>query len=75
MVKLALVSLGIALHALLTSCALFAEGPPENVCRTDEDCFRAQGETCDLEAKSCIPGEVPPDAGVDAGVDALIDAN
>ncbi len=72
MVKLALV---VALHAILTSCALFTEGPPENVCRTDEDCFRAQGETCDLESKSCIPGEVPPDAGVDAGVDALIDAN
>ena len=72
MVKLALVSL---VTVILTSCALFTEGPPENVCRTDEDCFRAQGETCDLESKSCIPGEVPPDAGVDAGVDALIDAN
>jgi hypothetical protein len=71
MVKLA----GLLVTAILTSCALFAEGPPENFCRTDEDCFRAQGETCDLDSQSCIPGEVPPDAGVDAGVDAPIDAN
>lgn len=66
----------IAFAALVVSgCALFSEGPPENVCRTDEDCFRAQGEVCDLDRKTCVPGDgVPADAGVDAPADAAADA-
>jgi hypothetical protein len=59
----------------ITACALFSEGPPENFCRSDADCFRAQGEVCDLDAKQCIllgDGGIP-DAPVDAS-DAAIDA-
>jgi len=55
----------------VTACALFSEGPPENFCRGDTDCFRAQGEVCDLEAKQCVLGDGGiPDAPVDAGGDA-----
>ena len=56
------------LGSFLAACALLSEGPPENVCRIDEDCFRAQGEICDLEAGKCVPG----DGGiiVDAASDA-----
>ncbi|MBA2543149.1 MAG: hypothetical protein H0V17_26140 [Deltaproteobacteria bacterium] len=55
----------------ITACALFSDGPPENFCRSDADCFRAQGEVCDVEAKQCVLG----DGGVpDAPVDA-VDAN
>ncbi len=55
-------------------CALFSEGPPDNFCRGDTDCFRAQGEVCNLDTKTCVPGDggVPvPDSAVDAGVDAV----
>ena len=56
------------LGSVLGSCALLSEGPPENVCRTDEECFRAQGEVCDLEASRCVPGDggIPVDAATDA---------
>jgi hypothetical protein len=69
-----MVKLVVLVTAFLTSCALFTEGPPENVCRTDEDCFRAQGEVCDLDTKTCITG-IPSDAGVDGATDAAIDSN
>lgn len=55
-------------------CALFSEGPPDNFCRGDADCFRAQGEVCNLDTKTCELGDggVPvPDSAVDAGVDAV----
>ena len=57
--------------ALLGACALLSEGPPENVCRTDDECFRAQGEICDVERNRCVPGDAgvidtPADAGTDA---------
>lgn len=66
--------------ALLTGlagagCALFSEGPPDNFCRGDADCFRAQGEVCNLDTKQCELGDggVPvPDAAVDA-TDATTD--
>ena len=45
------------LLGLVGACALLSEGPPENICRTDEDCFRAQGEVCDVEAGKCVPGD------------------
>jgi hypothetical protein len=56
------------LAILLGACALFSDGPPENVCEDDEDCFRAQGEVCNGETHRCEPG---PDAGpaLDAGID------
>jgi hypothetical protein len=65
------VKVGLALLVVVGACALLSEGPPENVCRTDEDCFRAQGEVCDLEASRCIPGDAGViDAPADAGTDA-----
>ncbi|MEO8698538.1 MAG: hypothetical protein ABI867_00810 [Kofleriaceae bacterium] len=53
-------ALGLVAIAV-AACALFAEDPPANVCASDEQCFRAQGEVCNLETKRCEPG---PDAGV-----------
>ena len=57
---------GIALvtASAITACALLAQGPPDNRCASDQDCFRAQGEVCNLTTHRCEPG---PDAGaVDA---------
>jgi hypothetical protein len=47
------------------ACTLFEDGPPDNTCTVDQDCFRAQGEHCDQGSHTCIV----VDAGVDAGVD------
>jgi hypothetical protein len=51
----------IAILALLLGalggCTLF-DDPPDRSCRTDMDCFRAQGERCN-DDNQC---EVPPDA-------------
>jgi hypothetical protein len=64
----------ILLALAITACALFSEGPPENFCRSDADCFRAQGEVCDLDAKACVLGDGGiPGAPVDAS-DAALDA-
>jgi hypothetical protein len=46
-----------------SACTLFDEDPPSNSCKTDQDCFRAQGEKCNQTKHVC---EVAPDAGVDA---------
>jgi hypothetical protein len=65
-------SLGVACLGGLGACALFASDPPANVCVSDQDCFRAQGEICNLDTKRCEPG---PDGGVvDAAIDAAPDA-
>jgi hypothetical protein len=65
MVKLVFV-LGLAM-CTAAGCALFSEGPPENFCRADGDCFQAQGEVCNLDTKQCEPGDgIPPDAASDA---------
>ena len=55
--------------AAIAACALVAQGPPDNRCASDQDCFRAQGEVCNLDTHRCVPG---PDGGTpaDAGVDA-----
>ena len=42
---------------LLGGCTLF-DDPPDRSCRTDNDCFRAQGEFCN-DDNQC---EVAPDA-------------
>ena len=49
-------------------CSLFRDYP-DDFCETNQDCFRAQGETCNLETNHC---EIAPDAGPipDAGPDA-----
>ena len=63
-----MVRLAVAiLIATASACALFAT-VPENTCRSDSDCFQAQGEFCNLDTKRCEPrdGGVPVDAAVDA---------
>jgi hypothetical protein len=50
--------------AAASACTLFDEDPPGNACKTDMDCFRAQGEACNQKTHTC---EVRmTDAGVDA---------
>ncbi len=45
-----------------SACTLFDDDPPKNTCKSDTDCFRAQGERCDLNRHVCV---VVGDAGVD----------
>jgi hypothetical protein len=54
--------LALALAAA-AACTLLDDDPPKNSCKTDMDCFRAQGETCDLQKHVCVQG--PRDAGID----------
>jgi hypothetical protein len=61
-VKLLLAAL-LLLSATTGGCTLFDEDPPPGSCSTDQDCFRAQGESCNQTKHVC---EVQPDAGVDA---------
>jgi hypothetical protein len=58
-----MVKLLLALAFAAAACTLLDDDPPKNTCKSDTDCFRAQGETCDLQKHVCIP---PRDAGVDA---------
>ena len=51
--------------ATIGACTLLDDDPPDDTCRSDDDCFRAQGEFCNLTKKRC---EVR--AFMDAGVDA-----
>lgn len=75
--------LGLAVAGALATggCTLFDGDPPDRSCRTDNDCFRAQGERCDQDSKVCVvidagavtatgeapgaPGEEPTEALVD----------
>lgn len=58
---LAVIMLAAALA--IGACALLDDGPPENECEIDADCFRAQGEVCNDDTNMCEP---QMDAGVDA---------
>jgi len=58
-VRRAVVAFALAAAA---ACTLLDDDPPANTCKTDQDCFRAQGETCNTSTHRCVPG----DAGVDA---------
>jgi hypothetical protein len=60
--------------AIVGACTLFDEELPGESCTTDTDCFRAQGEICNQQTKTC---EMRPDAAIvpiDAPVDAEVDA-
>jgi hypothetical protein len=50
----------ILLAAALGACSLFDADTPSRACRTDNDCFQAQGESCNLVTGQCGPR---PDAG------------
>lgn len=61
--------LSLALMSAFGACAAFDGDAPDRSCRTDDDCFRAQGELCNQEAKRCYCsnpafGCVQEDAGV-----------
>jgi hypothetical protein len=58
-----MVKLLLAALLLTGGCTLFDDDPPANTCKTNQDCFRAQGETCNMQKHVC---EMTVDAGVDA---------
>jgi hypothetical protein len=47
---------------LLGGCSWLHDDYPDRTCRVNTDCFRAQGEVCDQEARVCVAG---PDAAPD----------
>jgi hypothetical protein len=57
----------VAAALLVGGCTLFSASYPDDYCDENADCFRAQGEVCDLEQNRCVPGvdaaPPPPDAG------------
>ena len=60
---------GFLIAIAVAACAAFDGDPPDKSCRTDDDCFRAQGEMCNAMARVCICvnpafGCVQEDAGV-----------
>lgn len=60
---------GFVFSLAVAACAAFDGDPPDRSCRTDMDCFRAQGELCDQDRKRCYCsnpafGCVQEDAGV-----------
>ena len=62
MVKFAI---ALALFAVAVSaCTLLDDDPPDDSCKTDSDCFRAQGELCNAQKRCEV--RVFMDAGVDA---------
>jgi hypothetical protein len=58
---------GVVLAAAIASCTLFEDDIPDRSCRSNDDCFRAQGEVCDVPSQTCVIG---PDAApmIDATV-------
>ncbi len=53
----------IAALLVVGACTLFDDDPPANTCKSDQDCFRAQGEVCNQTTHACV---LKADAGVDA---------
>jgi|GEM_PF-3263923 len=61
--RAALATLAVVFVLALGGCTWFDDGAPDRSCRSDRDCFRAQGEVCDQDRHTCVV----PD-GADAGV-------
>ena len=55
-------ALALAAAAAAGACTLLDDDPPKNTCKSDSDCFRAQGEFCDTQKHLCVVR----DAGVDS---------
>ena len=55
----------LALAIGFAACTLLDDDPPKNTCTMPSDCFRAQGETCDMQKHVCVPATAPRDAGAD----------
>ena len=53
-----------ALALVAGGCSWFHEDYPDTACSSNADCFRAQGEICDLATNTCIiasdAAPVPP---------------
>ena len=60
--------LAILLLLAVSGCAVFEERPDRS-CSSNSQCFRAQGEVCNLQTKQC---EVAPDAGALETDEALV---
>lgn|GEM_PF-4278935 len=60
----------VLMLATLSGCFLFRNDLPDDSCESDQDCFRAQGEVCDVEAGQCIVADGP-----DAGASELVIGN
>jgi hypothetical protein len=56
------VVLALGTGVVVGACTLLEDDLPTNACKNTNDCFRAQGEHCDVMRHVCVP--------VDAGVDA-----
>jgi hypothetical protein len=65
------VALAVTL-ALAGGCTLFESDIPDKSCRSDQDCFRAQGERCDTAIMECVTTAIdaPPGAADAAMPDA-----
>jgi hypothetical protein len=63
------VLVGFVISLAVAACAAFDGDTPDRTCRTDNDCFRAQGELCNVDTRRCYCsnpafGCVQEDAGV-----------
>ena len=63
------VGLAVATLAVIASCTLFEDDIPDRSCTRDDQCFRAQGEVCDLDRKVCVER---PDASTIMTFDAAV---
>ncbi len=48
---------------LLSGCTLFDDDPPSRTCQSNQDCFVAQGETCNMTTHECEAASEGPDGG------------
>lgn len=44
----------VAVAVGLVGCAWLDDGPPTRSCRSNRDCFTAQGEVCDPVSQTCV---------------------
>jgi hypothetical protein len=50
--------LAVMVSVALGGCTLF-DDRPDHSCKTNSDCFTAQGETCNVTTKTCEADETP----------------
>ncbi len=60
-------AVAICLLSLAGGCFLFEDEYPDEACKSDLDCFRAQGEVCDLESRRCEPAADAGSASLQKG--------
>jgi hypothetical protein len=62
-IRCLVVAIVIAIGSAFGACTILDDDPPTNTCKGDNDCFRVQGERCNVQKHVC---ELAADAGVDA---------